>query len=69
MTAGTKAERTERRTEIRRDVTARAEREIARNGRSIKCGEWGHHAGDKRYDPCGNDGSTCICECHDEAVS
>lgn len=58
-------ERAYARDRIRRGILANAEREALRVGRSIKCGEWLHHAGDQRYDGCQNDGSTCICECHD----
>ena len=36
-----------------------------RLGRSIKCGELGRHSTDE--DGCANDGSGCLCECHDPA--
>lgn len=42
------------------------------SGRSMKCGAWGgyrepHHAGD--LDGCANDGTTCICDCHDPVTA
>lgn len=54
---------------IRRDVFAEAERRFLQRSRSMKCaGTWSYavgarHAGD--VEGCRNDGSTCICECHD----
>jgi len=62
-------ERAARRKRIRDDQIARAEKAALVLGRSIKCGGWGgnhapRHAGDLS-DGCKNDGTGCICECHD----
>lgn len=47
---------------IRAGIVARAEAEARFAGRSLKC-KRDEHATD-RYG-CANDGSTCICACHD----
>lgn len=53
------------------DCLAQARELAARRGRSMKCGadlglyEGWKHAGEP--DGCQNDGSSCICECHDPA--
>lgn len=57
------------RREIRERVMAEAHRQAATLGRSMKCGGWGgiappRHAG-AEYDGCANDGTGCVCECHD----
>lgn len=49
-----------------RRAFAEAERLARITGRSLKCGELRRHAGDSSGDGCRNDGSTCICECHDD---
>jgi hypothetical protein len=51
------------RKKIRAVKIARAEADARRLARSIKCGGYGLHAGEP--DGCTNDGSTCLCECHD----
>jgi hypothetical protein len=53
--------RRERRATIRAQVLAEAEREISLQGRSMRCGRYDAHGS------CRNDGSGCICECHDPA--
>lgn len=47
---------------MREAILAGAEQEVSVAGRSMKCG-WGKHAPDRHG--CENDGSGCICECHD----
>jgi hypothetical protein len=55
------------RADIAKAITAKAQREVLQTGRSLKCGE-GRHQG--RYaDGCRNDGSSCICSCHDERAA
>jgi hypothetical protein len=51
------------RAELREQVLAAAERSVRLAGRSMVCGEYDNHA----PGGCQNDGSTCICECHDPA--
>ena len=53
----------------RQDLIDAAEREARMFGRSINCGNSpgafaARHAGESGG--CRNDGSTCICECHDQ---
>jgi hypothetical protein len=63
----TAPERRAERARLRETVMNRAEQEADRVWRSFRCGE-GDHA---RMDPhrgregCANNGSSCICECHD----
>lgn len=47
---------------IRAGIVAEAEKEARLAGRSLKCKRQEHATG--RYG-CANDGSTCICACHD----
>lgn len=51
---------------MRAAVLADAERQAAIAGLSMNC-EYGKHA-DQRYG-CKNDGSGCICECHDQPAT
>lgn len=44
---------------------AEAERKALRSTYSIKCGDWGNHA----PNGCQNDGSNCLCACHDPKES
>ncbi len=66
-------ERAAQRKLIREDQIAKAERRALVLGRSIKCGGWdGNHAPRHAGDPsdgCKNDGTSCICECHDRKPS
>lgn len=62
--AGVKARKAQR-AEIDRRVHRQADAEAARLGRSLNCGEYGWHAG--QDGGCANDGSTCLCACHDKA--
>lgn len=39
------------------------EQNARRLGRSLKCGEHGQHA--NQDGGCANDGTGCLCECHD----
>jgi hypothetical protein len=55
--------RAAKRKEIRDAHLARAERIAAASGRSIKCGHYQQHA--DQEGGCANDGSNCLCECHD----
>lgn len=69
---GTKEERAAERRSIARQEMRRARRQILITGRSGKCSGFGdgrdaEHAG--QVGGCANDGSTCICECHDPAGS
>lgn len=60
--------RARRRAEIRARLLAQAERDIAQNSRSMKCAGGGGAYLPMHADVeggCRNDGSTCICECHD----
>ncbi|MEV2239493.1 hypothetical protein [Micromonospora sp. NPDC049891] len=62
------AGRARQRAEIRARLLAQAERDIAQNSRSMKCSGWGGAHWPQHADVeggCRNDGSTCICECHD----
>lgn len=64
MTWLTNAERAERRERYRVEALQRA----ARVGRSIKCGGWDGIAIPRHADMpdgCRNDGTNCLCECHD----
>lgn len=63
------AERAAKRKEIRSYHLVKAERAALASGRSMKCSGYGgyyspRHSGDP--DGCRNDGSGCLCECHDE---
>ena len=58
----TRGDRAAARHLIRAHIMAEAERQAAIAGRSMKC-ESGMHA-DQLYG-CANDGTTCICQCHD----
>jgi len=64
-------ERVAVRKQIRDEQIARAERDAATLGRSMKCRGWDErpprHAGS--LDGCKNDGTGCICECHDGTPS
>lgn len=56
------------RRDIRAQVMADAERRVREVGRTLKCYGWGgmappQHAGEPGG--CANDGTGCICECHD----
>lgn len=67
-----KSARTGERQRIRRQVNAEAERRYLERGRSAKCAGYGglaypSHAGE--VGGCANDGSTCICECHDQPAT
>jgi hypothetical protein len=65
----TTAQRQAQRDQIRQTVLDRAEIQARVVGRSMKCGAGlGMYEGWKHADEpdgCANDGSTCICECHD----
>lgn len=59
------------RQELKDAIMAEARRKELIRGRSMKCGGWDgrfppKHAGTD--DGCGNDGTTCVCECHDRLV-
>ena len=56
-------ERAAERNKIRAIQREIYEKKARRLGRSIKCGEYGQHA--DQDGGCANDGSNCICECHD----
>jgi hypothetical protein len=56
-------DRAARRAEILDRKLDEARRKAAELGRSTKCGRYNWHAG--QPGGCGNDGSGCICECHD----
>jgi hypothetical protein len=47
------------------EARERAMRDAVRAHSSIKCGEYGQHA--TAPGGCRNDGSTCLCACHDPA--
>lgn len=53
--------RRERRSRIRDQVLAEAEREIWLQGRSVRCGRYEAHDG------CRDGPEKCLCECHDPA--
>jgi hypothetical protein len=55
--------RQRRRDSILAEYLDRGRRDGLRAHRSIKCGQYDNHA--DRDGGCANDGSTCICECHD----
>lgn len=61
--------RVRRRAEIRVRTLAAAEQSARTMGRSIKCSGGAFEQWPKRHegdpDGCANDGSNCICECHD----
>jgi hypothetical protein len=61
------AARTKRRKELRAAAIAEAERKAREVSRSIRCGRFGDHRKmmNGEYYGCANDGSNCICECHD----
>jgi hypothetical protein len=59
----TRAERAAERERIREAALAAARRDALRFARSIRCGERGHHA--DLPGGCANDGTGCLCECHD----
>lgn len=68
--------RAARRAQIAKNAQDRADRtakhEAATFGRSMKCHGWDlsappRHAGTP--DGCKNDGTSCICECHDQAAA
>lgn len=70
----TNAERAARRQMYLERELERAHADAAIRERSIKCGgggAWQHwpklHAGTE--DGCQNDGTTCLCECHDDPES
>jgi hypothetical protein len=56
-------QRQDRRDELEAKRIAQAVRTTRKLGRSIKCGELYRHTGSP--DGCANDGSSCLCECHD----
>jgi hypothetical protein len=60
-----KISRQKRRAAILRAELAAAHARAVATGRSIKCGQLGNHA----PDGCQNDGSNCLCECHDPVGS
>lgn len=64
------AARTVERERIRARVYADAERLAEARGRTLKCSGYGGglalHAWSEGG--CGNDGTGCLCECHDQAV-
>jgi hypothetical protein len=65
-----KAARQVHRDRLRASALARAEDEIRRLGRSIRCSEGDHRRttnvnGKPMVVGCANDGTTCVCECHD----
>lgn len=54
------------RAEIRRALVADMERTIAAAGRSMRCRQGDHLSiRDGQPDGCRNDGTNCVCECHD----
>lgn len=61
LTGWTKAQRAAR----RKWYADRAVAQARAFERSIKCANYERHAGDP--DGCRNDGSRCLCECHDPA--
>jgi hypothetical protein len=69
MTVLTTSQRAARRAQIRRECLAEAEVNAARRGRSMKCAGWAAVYGPPRHagelGGCANDGTSCICECHD----
>ena len=58
--AGREAARQQIREDLARDAAARAEEQ----GRSWKCAEGIRHRG-VEFDGCRNDGTGCLCWCHD----
>jgi len=64
MNPTTAKQRANRRAEYQRQAIERA----YPLGRSIKCGDYRLHANDRGGNGCKNDGSNCICECHDVPV-
>lgn len=66
--AGRKRARDEIAEAIREEGKRRIEKALGESGRSMKCAGYGgiaspRHAGTEGG--CANDGSTCICRCHD----
>jgi hypothetical protein len=59
----TTRERAAKRNKIRADQREIAERNSRKLGRSIRCGEYAQHV--DQEGGCANDGSNCLCECHD----
>ncbi len=59
------AERATLRRKVRSVALLEAEQRATEAGRSIKCGQWNQHA----PGGCQNDGTNCICECHDQSGS
>lgn len=62
------SDRQRMRAAARRELLKQAEAMATVYGRSINCGNWPapvvpHHAGE--LGGCANDGSGCLCECHD----
>ena len=62
--ADTPAGRAAARAELRQLIVRRAEQFADFAARSANCQIRMHLYG-RDHQPCGNDGSTCICECHD----
>ena len=57
------------RDEIKADCLRRAEIEAGQTGRSMKCNGYGNQFPRLHSDHpggCANDGSGCVCECHDQ---
>jgi hypothetical protein len=71
-TAMSTADRVAARERILQGCLAEARDLAKRRGRSMKCGGWPAPGWPPRHadEPggCANDGSGCICECHDAAV-
>lgn len=69
MTIGSRAERARRREDSAERIRRRAEEDISRAGRSMKCAGTAMPFGERLHantpNGCKNDGSSCICECHD----
>jgi len=62
------AERQAERDRIRVYMLAQAELQIAKAARSPRCSgdaNWGQTEHSNDFGGCRNDGSTCLCECHD----
>lgn len=57
------------------ELLVEAVKEAAQAARSIKCATGQHHRlighgpGESYYAGCANDGSSCLCECHDGQVA
>ncbi len=68
MHGNTAAGRAKARTQVAREIRAAIDREIAEAGRSMRCGGGDHRRNDegvRGFSGCANDGTTCLCECHD----